>query len=265
MSMDPTLFTRDGHLQDLALERLAIDDLEPAAAETVRAHLQGCQACTQRRGAIAAELAEPLPELRTAPAPERRGGFVIPAGIMRLRWFVGGVGAAVAAAAVALVVMLPAIDEELGTGFRARGSALSFEVYRQADAGAVRVQDGDGVQAGDRLGFRVASQDGGHLIVLGIDSALSPYPCYPADPARGPVAWAASPDPVRLDAAVELDATPGQERIVALLCERPVGFEELAPQLRAAASGAEAWDALPDLHTGCLQRELRVHKLQGAP
>ncbi len=267
MSLDPSLFTRDWHLQDLALERLVIEDLDPADAQKVRDHLSTCAACSDRHGAIAAELAAPLPELAPAGvrARPREAGSSVLSSIMRLRWFMGGVGATVAAAAVALVVMLPVIDDEIGSEFRDRGSELSFEVFRKDDKGAVRVQDGDGVRAGDRIGFRVASQDDGHLLVLGIDSTMTPYPCYPADPSRGPAAWAASPQPVQLDAAIELDATPGQERIIALLCQQPVGFDEVAPQLRTAASDVEAWGDLPDLHAGCLQRELRLHKLEGAP
>ncbi len=267
MSLDPTLFTRDWHLQDLALERLVLEDLESDEARTVRDHLSGCADCGERLEAIRAEMAAPLPELapvgRRAPVHAEEPGLF--ASLQRLRWFVGGVGAAVAAAAVALVVMMPSIEDELGGEFRDRGAALSFEVYRKDDKGAVRVQDGDGVRPGDRLGFRVASQEGGHLIVMGIDSTASAYPCYPSDPSSGPVAWTASPVPVQLDAAIELDATPGQERLIALLCERPVGFEELTTELRAVVAGTEPWADLPDLHAGCLQRELRVHKLEEGP
>jgi len=267
VSLDPSLFTRDWHVLDLALERLVLDDLQPAEARKVEAHLATCEACSQRHEAVAAEMAAPLPEL--APGgrgvPESSEGEGLLQSVLRLRWFMGGVGATVAAAALALVVLLPRIDDPRGTEFRDRGSELSFEVYRKDAKGAVRVQDGDGVRPGDRLGFRIGSQDDGHLIVLGIDSTMNPYPCYPADPGSGPAPWSSSPDPVQLDAAVELDATPGQERLLALLCGQPVGFDAVAPRLRTAASGAEAWGELPDLYPGCLQRELRVHKLEAAP
>ncbi len=261
--MDPSLFTRDGHLQDLALERLVLDDLAPTEAQAVRGHIASCPACAQRHRAIAAEMAEPLPELATAaPAPQRRG-FVIPAGIMRLRWFMGGVGAAVAAAAAILVVMLPSIGPDLDPEFRVRGGALVFEVYREDADGAVRLQHGDRVHEGDVLGFRVASREAGNLLVLGIDSSDTPYPCYPSDPTVGPKAWAVARQPVQLDAAIRLDATPGQERLVALLCEEPVGFDTLALELRSAAAGLDPWADLPELHPGCLQRELRLSKLEG--
>lgn len=265
MSLDPTLYTRDWHLQDLALERLELGDLEPHEERGVRDHLVSCPACEGRRQAIAAELAVSLPELtlEAARAPTLSGGEVVP--LRHSRMVLVGLSAALAMAAGMVVVLLQPSAPQDGPEFTRRGSELSFEVYRKDDKGAVRVQDGDGVRSGDRLGFRVASHGSGHLVVLGIDGAQTPYPCYPADPTQSPVAWAASPSPVQLDAAVELDATPGQERIVALLCDNPVGFDALAPQLRTAAMVAEPWGELPDLHPGCLQRELRLHKLEGSP
>ena len=265
--MDSSLFTRDQHLLDLALERLVLDDLEPAAALKARAHLAGCDACEARHRAIAAELAQPLPELAPVGgrAQQRRSDTGIMASILRMRWLMGGVGATVAAAAVALVMMLPQVAPELDPEFQRRGSDLSFEVYRQDDRGAVRLQDGDGVRPGDRLGFRVASQDAGYLLVFGIDATQATYPCFPSDAARGAQAWAASPKPVQLDAAIELDATPGQERLVALLCDEPMQLENIAPALRSTAAGLEPWQELPPLDLSCLQRELRVVKLEEAP
>ncbi len=267
MSLDPTLFTRDSHLQDLALERLVIEDLTAGEVARVRDHLADCPACIERMKAIQSELASPLPELvhagARAPARGELGRFF--ADLRRYGWFAGGLGAALVVAGVALVIALPKNVDPRGTEFRDRGAALSFEVYRQDDGGAVRVRDGDGVRPGDRLGFRVASREDGHLVVLGVDSALNVYPCFPLDAAGGPAAWTASPQPVQLGTAIQLDATPGQERLVALLCERPVGFEQLSTQLMNAATDADSWADLPPLHGDCLQQELRVRKLEEGP
>ena len=269
MSLDPKLYTRDWHLQDLALERLGLGDLLSAEERSARDHLAQCAACRARFEAIEAELAEPLPELvsgssSVAPpsiSPEPTGGEVVQLPLRRLRWVAGGVGAVVALAAGILVALLPAVDPSDDHGFQARGSELSFEVYRHDGDRAVRVFDADGVRAGDQLGFRVGSIGGGHLLVVGIDSALEPYPCYPPDPSLPAPVWAASPQPVVLDAAIELDATPGQERLIALLCDESIGLVELEPVLHAAAVRAAGWEDLRELAPGCLQREVRVHKL----
>jgi len=268
--MDPSLFTRDWHLQDLALERLGLDDLDAGDAQAVRDHLTQCRPCQQRFEAIQSELAEPLPVLvleRKAGAElvrdqQQRDAEIIPLHVRRVRMFAGGVGAVVAMAAALLVVFLPQVQDQLDPEFQARGSELSFEVWRQDGEEAVLTHDGDGVRSGDRLAFRVSNRDAGHLLVVGIDSQLEPYPCFPPDATVGSAPWEASPALTQLASAIELDATPGQERIVALLCQQPTDLASVAPLLRDAASSTAEWDDLPEIVPGCLQRELRLHKLE---
>ncbi len=266
MSLDPTLYTRDWHLQDLALERLALGDLDDAAQRSVQDHLAGCPGCEERHRAIVAELAVPLPELglEAGRAPEPAVAEVVPLRPDHTRWLVGGLGTALALAAGVLVILLQPVEPQDDPGFQARGSELVLEVYRQNDDGAVRLQTGDTVRPGDHLGFRVASQDAGYLLVLGIDSTLEPYPCYPSVPSHGAVPWTASPRPVQIDAAVRLDAIPGQERIVALLCEEALSLDVIAPTLRQASTDLPPGRELPHLDLGCLQRELRLNKRAGA-
>ena len=264
MSLDPSIFARDWHLQDLALERLELDDLDPAAERSVRDHLTSCLACKARHQAIVAELAVPLPVLEAEAVQAPEASNVVPLPVRRSFWVAGGAAAAMAMAAAFMVMtLLQPVDPQLDPEFQIRGSELSLEVYRQDDKGAVRLRDGDGVRPGDHLGFRVASQDAGYLLVFGVDSTLEPYPCYPSDPSRGAQAWAASPRPVQLDAAIQLDATPGQERIIALLCDEPVGIDIVAPTLRQASADLQSWQDLPPFDLSCLQRELRLNKLEG--
>ncbi len=260
MTLDPRLHTRDGHLQDLALERLGIDDLPAAEAHSAHQHLDLCRACRARFQAIQVELAQPLPQLDGVPGsserPARSGGQVVPLPVRRQRWFMGGAGAVVALAAGALLLVRGGDDD----GFRSRGGDLSFEVYRHDGQQTIRVRSGDGVRPGDRLGFRAASQADGYLLVAGVDSSLQAYPCYPADPDQPAPAWQASLQPRQLDGAVELDATPGQERLLLLLCDAPLTISEIAPSLQEAAASSAEQEDLPTLDEGCLQRELRLRK-----
>ena len=45
--MTEHLFTQEGHLTDLTLERLELDDLSPVELEAAHAHLEACEACRQ--------------------------------------------------------------------------------------------------------------------------------------------------------------------------------------------------------------------------
>ncbi len=271
--MDPALYTRDWHLLDLALERLGIGDLEPHEERSVRDHLAQCPACSERFEAMKVELAEPLPALgdgrQHGASPVHggadSGGEVVSLPSRRLPMILSFAGGLFALAAGVVMLVLPEVDPQLDPEFQSRGAELGFEVWRQDGEEAVLAHGGDGVRAGDRLAFRVSSQGGGHLLVAGIDSELEPYACYPSDPSQGSAIWAASPRPVQLDAAIELDATPGQERLVALLCDESVNMDRLAPLLREAASSTAEWDDLPDLVAGCRQRELRLSKLVEDP
>jgi hypothetical protein len=96
-----------------------------------------------------------------------------------------------------------------------------LEVYRQTSGVSQRLQSGDAVSSGDNLGFRIRSEKDGFLMISGKDGEGHIYPCYP--PNGVAVAIAGSPDAVALNAAVQMDGTPGEETITATLC--PAVFE----------------------------------------
>lgn len=268
------LWDRDGHLHELGVHRLLAGELGGAALEVGR-HLEGCAVCQARRDAVQAIAAEPLPELKfparsgLAQAPRRAGAegvaaqasapvaaplaapVAAPLAARRpiRRWgAVGGV------AALLLGGLLWSQVPEPGE-FTARGGGLRLEVWREEQGKARRLQDGDGVQAGDRLGFRVASEAPGELIVAGVDGTGAVYPVWPPG-GSGSAPVTASKEAQQLDAAIQLDSTPGAERIVALRCGEPVGWGWLSGALKAEA-GAER---LPALKEGCVQEEVRLQK-----
>jgi hypothetical protein len=239
-------FTRDGHLHDLALHQVVTDAL-PIEGE-VAAHLAGCPPCQDRLAAAQAAAAEPLPPLRlaaVAPVPAAR-----PAANRLPTW---AVGLASLAAALLLSWTLwpaPPIDAEPAEVMRPRGAALSLEVYKQEGETARRLGDGDTVQAGDRLGFRVRHAEGGHLLVLGRDQAGQIYPAWPAGPAPDAAVVGPAAEAVTLDVAVQIDAQPGEERLTALLCAGPLRWEQARGHL---ASGGPA-------PAGCVEDSLRLSK-----
>ncbi len=258
-----TPFRRDGHLSDLGLERLLAGEVERELAEP---HLATCPTCAARLAQLEAPL--PLPQLRAGsrasrtpparssppeplfslPAPPAAGASpeAVEAGEGRSAgaggrwWLVGGL----AAAAAALLVVLGGRSED-PQGWRARGAGPTLEVYVARGEGAARLRDGDAVRPGDRLGFRLRDPEGGHVLVVGVDATGAVYPCWPPDGRSRPLP--PSLQPTQLDAAVAVDATPGDERIVAIRCAAPIGLTDVAP-------------AGPPAPAGCSVSELRLVK-----
>lgn len=217
------VLTRDGHALDLAISLSLCGDLDAAARSRLDAHLAGCAACKARYEAAAALHAAPLPPLKLVALQARRSTRPPPR-----MW--GGWAAAAALAAGALLVLRPPAEE-----FTARGDAFALEVFRATAQGVERLQDGDAVRAGDRLGFRVQSSRGGWLYVVGQDATGQSYPCYPQPPAAEAARLPAGSGAEPLPAAVALDDTPGEEHLVAIRCDRPFSWEQALSWIEGSA------------------------------
>ncbi len=89
-------------------------------------------------------------------------------------------------------------------------------------------------------------------MVLGDDALHPPYLVYP----RGGAAVPLEPAATTLDVAIELDATPGPERFIAVFCDAPFAFGEVAGAMDAARFDEVA----PALRPGCDQEELRLER-----
>lgn len=246
------LWSRDGHLLELALSVLQAGELSAEDRQRAEGHLGECALCRARQEELRALAARPLPTLRRPPAPAAPAPMaeVIP---LR-RWL--GPAVALAAAAVGLVVLLP--SEPGPDTFTARGGALQLEVYRDEGARSTRLHAGDVVHGGDRLGFRVGHPKGGELIVFGLDSAGSVYPVWPSSPAPATQQVQPRQGVQSLDAAIVLDNSSGQERLIALLCKEPRSWEEI---VRAAGrSKPPPEGALATLEPACAQAEVLLRK-----
>ncbi len=233
-------FDREGHPTELTIARVLADELTLDGA--LATHFESCPACRDALDAARRfdreRALSPPPALRASPTPGR--GRWVPLAI-----------AAAAAAVVGVLLLRPAPE---GDGFRLKGG-LALTLVAD-DGGAQRaVDDGDPVRAGERLGFRVQHAAGGHLLVLGVDGRGETYPCHPQGPAPASEERPPTPRATALDAAVEFDATPGAETIVALLCDGPVRYAEVAPIL-AAARG----ETVPPLRAGCRQDAVWLRK-----
>lgn len=218
--MSDQVFTRDGHLLELAIERYLLDELDERAQ--VDEHVAGCADCAR----LLERYREPvaLPALPPLGAPQEGVDPLEPAndpsGVAP--WKLVSAALAVAAA-VLFGVFLP--DE-----FQSRGGQLELEVYRHDGASGEQLSEGDVVHPGDRLGFRLESGRGGHAMVLGQDEAGSIYPCWP-QPEGVSVQLDPMTEPTTLPTAVRLDDTLGTETIVAIVCDEPFTFGHAADAL----------------------------------
>lgn len=231
--------TRDGHLSDLGMELYALGELVPAAHAEAEAHLQGCGACQGRRAAMdtielptAPEAAAPAQPPRLAVVPG--GGAPKPAPApeagRRTRWWPAVVGTLALAAGALSMLLQP----KPGAEYQLRGEGLTLEVYRDSEAGVEALGVGATVQAGDHLGFRLASAEPGHVLVFGVDARGVAWPAWPPGEAAHAVAVEAGPARA-LDAAVMLDDATGDERVLAVRC--PDGFDFAAVAAHVGTEG----------------------------
>ncbi len=162
-----------------------------------------------------------------------------------LRWFVPA-SALAAAAAVILVVIKRGNDSPEGLRLedetQVKGDEISLVVHRQAPGGrdgSTRLSSGDPVQAGDRLRFEINAGKPGFVAVVGIDGSGKASIYYPdADAVAGGRRTPTPFDPAQrlLPGAIELDATPGDERFFALYAERPFSLDVVVPALSSKAA-----------------------------
>lgn len=146
-----------------------------------------------------------------------------------LRWFIPA-SALAAAAAVILVVIRRGGDETGRTEdeIQVKGDEISLIVHRAADGGSTRLTTGDSVAPGDKLRFEINAGKPGYVAVIGIDGTGTPTVYHPAD---GTAPALFDPSARLLPGAIELDATPGDERFYAVYAERAFSFDIVMPAL----------------------------------
>jgi len=232
-----------GCVSNLLLDEWLAQELAPADEARVHQHVRGCAACSARRdqrvraaGAFLAQAPTFGEHARQhAPGPARRGRSERP---RRARWL--GLGALVAAAAgVSLWVGRPGVgglearpDADAVAQARSKGTArIGFFVKR-----GERVTRGgaaDVLRAGDLLRFTYSVDRASYLALIDVDGrGASVY--FPAGSARA-AAIAPGVD-VPLDFSVELDQTPGEERVHAVFCPRAFALEPVRASLARGRS-----------------------------
>lgn len=121
-----------------------------------------------------------------------------------LRWFVPAMGLALAAA-IAAIVVRPKDD---GDDIRLKGGDVSLVVHRATSGVSERLDDGDTVAPGTRIRFEVDAPRAGYVTIIGVDGAGKQTVYFEN------VRY--TPEDRLIPGALELDATPGDERFTLL-------------------------------------------------
>ncbi len=229
-----------GHLSAPELDLLQLGTLPAEAEPAARAHLTSCARC-QARAAEQERARERFEAIRAGSwaAVEARAAPRGPA-----RWLLR-LAAPLAAISAAAALLLLVVDGE-DRSPRAKGAA-ALKVYALHEGRVREVQSGDRVAPGDRIRFVAECGAASHLLVLAVDGAGKAMAYVPFDGDRS-VALAAGR--TELPDSVELDATPGPERLFVFFSDRPL---EAAP-LREALARRPRPDAVGE---ACAAIELR--------
>lgn len=249
------------------LERFLAGDLPPADAAQVREALRADPALAAQAAALRADdeafaLAHPYEAVRAALFA--RAALQPASAAPRRRWFAGPFRLALplvaTLAALALLLLRPVAEPELGPSVRAKGAGVTG--WQLVEGQAEALFPGDALRAGDTLQLRVTTTQR-YAVVLGMDGTGTVTRYLPVggeeSVAFGPGQGLPLPDGFRLDDA------PGPEAFVVLLSPEPLPVADLEQALHDA-SGDGAARALLDADLADLAPEVHVFWVEkGSP
>jgi uncharacterized protein DUF4384/putative zinc finger protein len=250
---------------DLSLDRWLAGELTPAEARAWEDHLASCASCQGRRAALLearhrfAREAPPFASLAAAAQAAPPSGPAPRSGLVPrsrrtppLAWLAGGCGLA-AAALIALAIGEPwrTPSDGPGTfGTRTKGgpASLGWVVRRGERVFAGRPEQR--LRPGDAVRFTITVREPVFVAVIGLDASGKANVYYPE---AGQLARLEAGSDQPLPAAIELDATPGDERLYAVFCESAV------PIARVTEAVERSPDA-PALPPGCSGERHRLQR-----
>ena len=243
------------HPSRWTLSRLVAGDLPADQARALREHTDDCADCQEAIAALQARKHEfALSPVRARVAEVIRAEATRqarPGWLSRLtRPRALGAFGAMAAAAVALIVIVPGLLGEEPTE-RSKGAGFEFDFKVLQGDQVVPGVSGAPLPPGARIQFRYGAPSGGFLYVVGID-ALGKVSRY--FPAPGAASAEVGPGRARpLPHSVILDAAP-DERVFALLCASPLKTGELNAAIRQMRDGVTNLLRVDSLPLDCVQR-----------
>jgi hypothetical protein len=243
---------------DLALDRLRIGELAPTSAAA--AHVDACARCAARLAALRAADAHAFADdglvARLASDARSRARAQAREGTRRLRVAMPLWSGLLAAAAVLLVWVhgRPPVAPAL----RSKGRSALDLVVRRADGHVEPVVAGTLLHADESLRFIVSTDEAGYLAIVGADARQAVTAYLPATGLARPIA--AGPRQV-IDGSVVLDDAPGAERMIAVVCARPLPVDAVTAAARKALARANGDPRrMSALELGCRQLSFVIEK-----
>jgi hypothetical protein len=127
-------------------------------------------------------------------------------------------GALAAAAAVFLIFFRKAGETpKPGDDVILKGDGVALIIHLATSGQSQQLGDGDNVKPGDRIRFEVDAAKPGYVAIFGVDGTGKVTLYYP----DGPNAAKYNPEDRLMPGAIQLDATPGDERFMLFYSPRP--------------------------------------------
>jgi hypothetical protein len=209
------------HVSRFDLMRLLARDLDRLQREVIEEHLVACAECRDAKAEVAeiqASGARVAPPLLIVERERPQSRMMI--------W--GPIGAAAAAVIAVFVAVLP---EQGGVRSKGTDSLLVFCRAPNAER-AERCTSGDRVKPKTALMFEARLEGDRHLLLAGRDAA-SPWKVYfPREAKTSALVRQQQSD--FLSASLVLDETPGTERFILFISDRPFELREVEPALAGA-------------------------------
>ena len=230
-----------GHLSSETIDLLLLAALPATESNEAKQHLDDCDDCRARWRELNEDkqrfeqfvFARTLPKVEARVQASKESFF----SRFKVAFLVPALGLAAAAAVVATTGPGTQTEDDLYVGIKGGQPALEVFAVR-GSGGAFPVTPGVALHPSDRIKFVVQPAGAKYLLVGSRDGAgvFSVYHPFGAQQSQ-----AVSGAKVELPGAVELDATLGEERLVAAFSEEPI----TAAQLEAAVQADPKAPKLP--------------------
>jgi hypothetical protein len=238
----------DACLSDLVLDRLRTGEL-PSSTEAA-AHLPACARCAARAAALGADARrfdeeQLVPRLAFAARKRARG---------RSLWLPVASGLLAAA-----VLLLYVHGRPPAPGLRSKGRGALDMVVRRSDGRVEPVAAGTPLHPGESVRFIVSTDEAGYLAIVGADARQVVTAYEPASGAARPIAAGRRQI---VDGSVVLDDALGAERMIAVVCARPLSVETVTAAARTALTRADRDPRrMSRLELDCAQLSLVIEKV----